>query len=192
MSDSIFRGLTTRVQRNVLIDGIDEISTGLWVTVMGAIAKIWAGYFLGSLMSVFFLGICTAWILFFTSKYLKRTYSHSRLGYVKPGPIPFFPYGLIGLIIYLPIAFFALSRVETQPWTIMYVLWTVQSTNTGIVSRAPRFFLYAALAGALLWLNVTVDVFFLTTGVVWLVMGCIVFLKFLRTYPIIDEESINA
>ena len=74
----------------------------------------------------------------------------------------------------------------------MYVLWTVQSTNTGIVSRAPRFFLYAALAGALLWLNVTVDVFFLTTGVVWLVMGCIVFLKFLRTYPIIDEESINA
>ncbi|MDP3486928.1 MAG: hypothetical protein Q8S19_03210 [Bacillota bacterium] len=195
MSENIFRGLTTRVQRGVWMDGINEICGGLFLFGVGVM-----GWFTGGLSPYSFWGPpfillvmgSFAWLL---HNYLKTSFSHPRLGYMKPARGPLFPDTALFIIVYGPL-FVWVSRsplVDRNSFiTFMVIVATSHAVVAGILARAPRFFLHFATAILVLMFMTKTEAFLLVLGAVWLFSGAMVFAQFLRNHPEVNEDDSHA
>lgn len=195
MTNNIFRDITTRVHRNVWVDGIIELSAGLCLIGMGVIghsAKAFNPRNDGVMM-IIFLSVLGCWWLLLNS--LKTMLTYPRLGYMKVGQRPLFPERILVVLVYGVIVLWVFnSKLVDFPPLVgpLSILITAHAVAAGLFGRSPRFLVHPTALVLFLYLRLGAVVFLCALGTVWLISGLMVFTNFLRQYPIVKEDDINA
>lgn len=163
------------------VNGVDEIGLGLAGLAAGILVATSGSTDPGVLLSEALLpAMVILGLIYVTTVKLKRRFVIPRIGKVKPPRMPGI-FSFYSFLIYSGLHYGLGGTGQIAFWQSIAVAWCAATFSNAMLVWSPRFFVIPLTIVTLLRLGVSAENLLLGVGLAYLVLGTIVFGRFLAT-----------